>query len=50
MSEPTQKAFEQLWALQRTEPPAKGAWKWYSANLDGISRHRSTHVKLNYPA
>jgi squalene-hopene/tetraprenyl-beta-curcumene cyclase len=34
MSEPTQKAFEQLWALQRTEAPAKGAWKWYAANLD----------------
>jgi len=34
MSEPTQKAFEQLWALQRIEAPAKGAWKWYAANLD----------------
>ena len=34
MSEPTQKAFAQLWALQRTEAPAKGAWKWYAANLD----------------
>ena len=34
MSEPTQKAFAQLWALQRTEAPAKGAWKWDAANLD----------------
>ena len=30
----THKAFEQLWALQQNDGPAKGAWKWYSANLD----------------
>jgi squalene-hopene/tetraprenyl-beta-curcumene cyclase len=34
MNVDTQKAFEQLWALQQGEGPAKGAWKWYAANLD----------------
>jgi hypothetical protein len=34
MSTDTHKAFEQLWTLQQNEGPAKGAWKWYSANLD----------------
>jgi len=27
MSAPTQKAFEQLWALRRIEVPATAAWK-----------------------
>jgi squalene-hopene/tetraprenyl-beta-curcumene cyclase len=34
MSAGTRKAFEQLWSLQLSEGPAKGAWKWYAANLD----------------
>jgi squalene-hopene/tetraprenyl-beta-curcumene cyclase len=43
MSDHTQKAFEQLWALQRTEAPAKGAWKWYSANLDPWEHAESSY-------
>lgn len=43
MSEPTQKAFEQLWTLQRTEAPAKGAWKWYAANLDPWEHAQSSY-------
>jgi squalene-hopene/tetraprenyl-beta-curcumene cyclase len=34
MSANTHKAFEQLWSLQQTDGAAKGAWKWYAANLD----------------
>jgi squalene-hopene/tetraprenyl-beta-curcumene cyclase len=34
MSADTRMAFDQLWTLQRPEGPAKGAWQWYSANLD----------------
>ena len=34
MSPQTQKAFEQLWSLQQSDGPVKGAWKWYAANLD----------------
>ena len=34
MSAHSQKAFEQLWALQGTEGATKGGWKWYAANLD----------------
>src|SRR6266699_4860359 len=30
----TDQAFEQLWALQLQEGETKGAWRWYSANLD----------------
>jgi hypothetical protein len=43
MSPDTQKAFEQLWALQRNEAPAKGAWKWYSANLDPWEHSESSY-------
>jgi squalene-hopene/tetraprenyl-beta-curcumene cyclase len=43
MSADTQKAFEQLWALQRNEAPAKGAWKWYSANLDPWEHSESSY-------
>jgi hypothetical protein len=43
MSADTQEAFEQLWALQRTESPAKGAWKWYSANLDPWEHAESSY-------
>ena len=43
MSADTQKAFEQLWPLQRTEAPAKGAWKWYSANLDPWEHTESSY-------
>jgi squalene-hopene/tetraprenyl-beta-curcumene cyclase len=43
MTPDTQKAFEQLWALQRTEAPAKGAWKWYSANLDPWEHSESSY-------
>lgn len=43
MSESTQKAFEQLWTLQRTEAPAKGAWKWYAANLDPWEHAQSSY-------
>jgi len=34
MSANTHKAFEQLWSLQQSDGPVKGAWKWYAANLD----------------
>jgi squalene-hopene/tetraprenyl-beta-curcumene cyclase len=34
MSAHTQKAFDQLWALQSGEGAAKGGWRWYAANLD----------------
>jgi squalene-hopene/tetraprenyl-beta-curcumene cyclase len=27
-------AFEQLWALQKTDGPLKGAWQWFAADLD----------------
>jgi hypothetical protein len=43
MSADTQKAFEQLWKLQRVEAPAKGAWKWYSANLDPWEHAESSY-------
>jgi hypothetical protein len=43
MSRDTQKAFEQLWKLQRAEAPAKGAWKWYSANLDPWEHAESSY-------
>ena len=34
MSAHSQKAFEQLWALQGTDGATKGGWKWYAVNLD----------------
>jgi len=34
MSAHTQKAFDQLWALQGADGPTKGAWRWYAAALD----------------
>ncbi|HEY9463906.1 MAG TPA: hypothetical protein VIR54_12490 [Vicinamibacterales bacterium] len=34
MSVHSQKAFDQLWALQGTEGDTKGGWKWYAVNLD----------------
>ena len=34
MSAHSQKAFDQLWALQSSEGPSKGGWRWYAANLD----------------
>jgi hypothetical protein len=34
MSADTHQAFEQLWELQQNDGPVKGAWTWYSANLD----------------
>jgi squalene-hopene/tetraprenyl-beta-curcumene cyclase len=34
MSAHSQKAFDQLWALQGTEGASKGGWRWYAANLD----------------
>ena len=34
MSAHSQKAFDQLWALQNSEGPSKGGWRWYAANLD----------------
>ena len=43
MSANTQKAFDQLWALQRSEAPAKGAWKWYAANLDPWEHSESSY-------
>ena len=27
-------AFRQLWALQKTDGPLKGAWQWFAADLD----------------
>ena len=34
MSAHSQKAFDQLWALQNSEGSSKGGWRWYAANLD----------------
>jgi hypothetical protein len=34
MSAHSQKAFDQLWALQSSDGPSKGGWRWYAANLD----------------
>src|SRR5262245_32939174 len=34
MSAHSQKAFEQLWALQGAEGATKGGWKWYAVKLD----------------
>jgi squalene-hopene/tetraprenyl-beta-curcumene cyclase len=34
MSTHTQKAFDQLWALQSAEGETTGGWRWYAANLD----------------
>lgn len=34
MSAHSQKAFDQLWALQGRDGPSKGGWRWYAANLD----------------
>jgi squalene-hopene/tetraprenyl-beta-curcumene cyclase len=34
MSAHTQKAFDQLWALQASDGAGKGGWRWYAANLD----------------
>jgi squalene-hopene/tetraprenyl-beta-curcumene cyclase len=34
MSTHTQKAFDQLWALQSADGPSTGGWRWYAANLD----------------
>ena len=34
MSAHTQKAFDQLWALQSVDGPSKGGWRWYAANLE----------------
>src|SRR4029078_1243114 len=34
MSAHSQKAFDQLWALQGSDGPSKGGWRWYAANLD----------------
>jgi hypothetical protein len=34
MSAHSQKAFDQLWALQGTEGASKGGWRWYAASLD----------------
>ena len=34
MSTHSQKAFDQLWALQNSEGPSKGGWRWYAASLD----------------
>jgi hypothetical protein len=43
MSADAQKGFDQLWTLQRSEAPAKGAWKWYSANLDPWEHSESSY-------
>jgi squalene-hopene/tetraprenyl-beta-curcumene cyclase len=43
MSADTHKAFEQLWALQQSEGSAKGAWKWYAANLDPWEHSESSY-------
>jgi squalene-hopene/tetraprenyl-beta-curcumene cyclase len=34
MSADSRKAFDQVWALQQQDGRAKGAWRWYAANLD----------------
>jgi hypothetical protein len=34
MSAHSQRAFEQLWALQGSEGLSSGGWRWYAANLD----------------
>jgi len=34
LSADAQKAFDRLWSLQLTEGPARGAWPWFSLELD----------------
>ena len=34
MSAHSQKAFDQLWALQARDGASKGGWRWYAADLD----------------
>jgi squalene-hopene/tetraprenyl-beta-curcumene cyclase len=34
MSAHSQKAFDQLWALQARDGASKGGWRWYAASLD----------------
>jgi squalene-hopene/tetraprenyl-beta-curcumene cyclase len=41
MSAHSQKAFDQLWALQGTEGASKGGWRWYAANLDPWENNES---------
>lgn len=41
MSAHTQKAFDQLWALQGTEGSSKGGWRWYAASLDPWENNES---------
>src|SRR5688572_6719883 len=43
MSSHTQKAFDQLWALQSGEGAPKGAWRWYAANLDPWENSESSY-------
>lgn len=43
MSAHTQKAFDQLWALQSGEGAPKGAWRWYAANLDPWENSESSY-------
>lgn len=34
LSAETEKAFARMWSLQQTTGDTKGAWRWYSLNLD----------------
>jgi squalene-hopene/tetraprenyl-beta-curcumene cyclase len=50
LSPDTQKAFDQLWALQLQEGDGRGAWKWYQANLDPWEMAESTYYGASLAA
>jgi squalene-hopene/tetraprenyl-beta-curcumene cyclase len=50
MSAHTRKAFDQLWTLQGADGPAKGAWRWYAANLDPWENPESVYYGASLAA
>src|SRR5262245_60102745 len=43
MSAETRKAFDQLWALQAPDGPAKGGWEWLIVDLDPWEQAESAY-------
>ena len=50
MSAHTQKAFDQVWALQNADGKNQGAWKWYAANLDPWENPESVYFGASLAA
>jgi squalene-hopene/tetraprenyl-beta-curcumene cyclase len=50
LSADTEKAFEQLWALQALDGEAAGTWKWYNATLDPWEMPESTYFGASLAA